>query len=63
MWESPALIEQIREGTAQAEADMTVDLGSFARFLDEVDDDKALDKAVDGSGVSVIAASAITPHP
>ena len=40
VWENPALAEQIREGVAEAEAGKTADLGSFAQFLTEEDDDE-----------------------
>lgn len=33
--DNPALAQQIREGIAQAEAGETVDLGSFAHYLDD----------------------------
>ena len=38
-WENPALAEQIRDGIAEAEAGKTADLGSFADFLAEDDDE------------------------
>jgi hypothetical protein len=40
VWENPGLVEQIRQGLAEAEAGTTVDRGSFAQFLpkDEHDD-------------------------
>lgn len=37
--ENPALAAQIREGITEAERGDTVDLGSFAQYLDESDDD------------------------
>jgi hypothetical protein len=40
VWGDPALAEQIRRGTAEAEASRTTDLGSFAQFLDEEDHEK-----------------------
>ena len=40
MWENPALAEQIRTGIDEAEAGKTVDLGSFAEFLTEDDDEE-----------------------
>lgn len=40
VWENPALAEQIREGVAEAATGRTADLGSFAQFLDEGDDEE-----------------------
>lgn len=40
VWENPALAQQIREGVTEAEVGKTADLGSFAQFLNEVDDDE-----------------------
>ena len=40
VWENPALAEQIREGIAEAEVGKTADLGSFAQFLTEDDDEE-----------------------
>jgi hypothetical protein len=39
-WENPPLAQQIRDGVAEAEAGATADLGSFAQFLNETDDDE-----------------------
>jgi hypothetical protein len=38
--DDPELAAQIREGVAQAERGETVDLGDFAQYLDEGDDDE-----------------------
>jgi hypothetical protein len=40
VWEKPELAQQIREGIAEAEAGRTTDLGSFAQFLTDEDDDE-----------------------
>jgi hypothetical protein len=49
MWEDLALAEQIRAGVAEAEAGNTVDLGSFAQFLNEDDDEEQAQRYANSS--------------
>jgi predicted transcriptional regulator len=39
VWRNPDLAAEIREGIAEAERGETVDLGSFAQYSDDEDED------------------------